>query len=425
MPGHNNRRIYFYSDGIRYTNDTPLLGKKHYSYQIPAERFRQLFANSFHLPLPEIFTDKALQIQYGKDITDYQPGHLIFRSFHDIRLLKGAINIAHIPWEFRHLALRKRPGEVWDQLSLLKKLHEVWTPSSFSQRVLQNHLDLPVRFVPTPIPSSCSPVPRTEPYRAFKLHNLLRLPATPVSIFLGQDGRATAKLNIAPLGNLLPDIEKRRLFLAVLNPGDFRKDIETLLRGFKASNADSKNYALIIKLVIDNEKTTLVNVQNDTISPKFLDKTGLSSPNIVFISESLSQSELHNLYEACDFYICTSRGEGQNLPLLEAMGCGVIPISVSHTSMEDFITSDTAFIIRSWEVDLYEPELTQFTEDGWSQTYETSTYETAKSINQALTADHAYLTKLQENAISLIGEKYSSAAVRRLVEDSPLCIYLK
>jgi len=425
MIDQNNRRFVFYSDGIRDHKDTAILGEKHYSYQIPAVRFCQLFENTIHLPRPEIFTAKAMQIQYGIESRNSHPIHIIFRSFHEIRLLKGAINIAHIPWEFRHLVLRKHPGEVWDQLSLLRKLHEVWTPSNFSQRIIQKQLDIPVRFVPTPISVKSSPVPRTEVYRASKLRYLLKIQAVPLSIFLGQDGRATAKLNIAPLGNLLPDIQKRRLFLAVLNPGDFRKNLETLLRGFKASNADSNKNALIIKLVIDNKKTTLINVQNDTISPKFLDKTGLSSRNIIFISENLMETELQNLYEACDFYICTSRGEGQNLPLLEAMGCGVIPISVGHTSMEDFITTDTAFKIKSWEVDFYEPELSQFTQDGWSQTYETSTYETARSINEALTADNAHLYKLQENAINLVLRKYSFEAVRKLVSDSPFCNFLK
>ena len=56
------------------------------------------------------------------------------------------------------------------------------------------------------------------------------------------------------------------------------------------------------------------------------------------------------LYCIADFYICTSAAEGQNLPLLEAMAHGSVPVSTGNTAMADYITADNAFQIAERSV---------------------------------------------------------------------------
>ncbi len=51
------------------------------------------------------------------------------------------------------------------------------------------------------------------------------------------------------------------------------------------------------------------------------------------------------LYGIADYYVSTSVAEGQNLPLLEAMAHGTIPVSTSNTAMADYVKPDNAFLI--------------------------------------------------------------------------------
>src|SRR5208337_582055 len=56
--------------------------------------------------------------------------------------------------------------------------------------------------------------------------------------------------------------------------------------------------------------------------------------------------DLTSLYQAAEFYVCTSAAEGQGLPLQEAMAAGLVPISPAATAMEDYIKEDHAIVMQ-------------------------------------------------------------------------------
>lgn len=62
--------------------------------------------------------------------------------------------------------------------------------------------------------------------------------------------------------------------------------------------------------------------------------------NIIFIDDLYSYSQLNELYNAVDCYISPYIAEGFNMPVLEAMSCG-IPIVVSQKGSTDDFTLDT------------------------------------------------------------------------------------
>jgi glycosyltransferase involved in cell wall biosynthesis len=62
---------------------------------------------------------------------------------------------------------------------------------------------------------------------------------------------------------------------------------------------------------------------------------------------SATRDEMNRFYDAASFYLCTSYAEGQNLPLIEAMARGVVPITVDHTAMADYISDNDAVVIPS------------------------------------------------------------------------------
>ena len=63
------------------------------------------------------------------------------------------------------------------------------------------------------------------------------------------------------------------------------------------------------------------------------------------------------LYEAADFYLCTSIAEGQNLPMLEAMSFGVVPVSPRHTAMRDYLDNDNSVEVSFRQVENVLPHI--------------------------------------------------------------------
>lgn len=81
----------------------------------------------------------------------------------------------------------------------------------------------------------------------------------------------------------------------------------------------------------------------------------LKDPRIVYLVERLPSSEMAKLYAASDVVLAPSRGEGFNLPVLEAMSCGR-PVISTPTGVacdllpekELFLTEATPVLDPSW-----------------------------------------------------------------------------
>jgi glycosyltransferase involved in cell wall biosynthesis len=73
----------------------------------------------------------------------------------------------------------------------------------------------------------------------------------------------------------------------------------------------------------------------------------LIQPRIIYLGGNLTQHGMAELYQAADAYVSPYLGEGFNLPVLEAMACGLPVICTKGGSTEDFITSETALRIES------------------------------------------------------------------------------
>ena len=69
------------------------------------------------------------------------------------------------------------------------------------------------------------------------------------------------------------------------------------------------------------------------------------APEILYLKDELSPSELPSLYTACDCLVHPYRGEGFGLPILEAMACGLPVIVTGGGASDDFVTDDIAYRI--------------------------------------------------------------------------------
>ncbi len=134
-------------------------------------------------------------------------------------------------------------------------------------------------------------------------------------------------------------------FLTVAQP-TFRKGFDVLVDAFEKSFADDPDVCLIIA-------TTNMSARRPPAPFLSLDQVVSKEhrARIYALTGNMSDFEMASLYNAADVYVCTSRGEGWNLPLTEAAACGVPVIAPRHTAHLDYLhdSNATLFDPEGWE----------------------------------------------------------------------------
>ena len=277
------------------------------------------------------------------------------------RFLKGAYNVLVMAWEFERLRrASEQPGDhaFADPAAMIARADEVWTVSNFAAEAVARSGPKQAASVPSPVLSGLADSPRTSAptpralYRASsRLDGVDWIPLA-TGPFLAPRLWAESYGRRAPLRTLIaeniadgPPI----FFLSVFNIYDYRKQIKPLLEAFINLAKHRRNVFLLLKInYIDKD----VGDTNETLHRyQIADRSEIAPPlisnRILLSNDTLTRDELNRLYDVSAFYVCSSHGEGQNLPLIEAMGRGVVPVSVDHTAMADYIGEDNAVIIPS------------------------------------------------------------------------------
>jgi glycosyltransferase involved in cell wall biosynthesis len=70
-------------------------------------------------------------------------------------------------------------------------------------------------------------------------------------------------------------------------------------------------------------------------------------PRLMYTDQTLPFAGMAQLYQAADAYVAPYSAEGFNLPVLEAIACGLPVICTAGGSTDDFVTSDFALPIQS------------------------------------------------------------------------------
>lgn len=375
-------------------NEPFVWGKAHYSYKVLKNRCIDLL-KSKHIKVREIIRPEIYKHEIAfKFLEEFQLGdvHLIFKPFEEIRILKGAYNIGIIAWEFDQIstaAINSFPFS--NHLRILSMLDEVWVLCEYTKKVLQQYNLKNVYCIP-------APVRNIYVKKRTSIENLLAsTPAVPLNtINLAQPNTFINVYNtIRPI---------TKIYLSVINPWDRRKNIEELITSFAKFSRKYKQALLIVKLVIDNQGTRLFNI-NEILAEKFK----LKSSNIIFISEDLTEEQVNALMQSVDYYYCMSKAEGQNLPLIEAMSVGTVPVSVMHTAMADYIQENNAFIIKSnLELTSVDSNASKNSNLHWYKPEFKSAINALKASCQANSLE--YNTK-SDNCIKLVEYIYSDRAV--------------
>ena len=329
-----------------------MLGRPHYSYRFAEAKFRAAFGAA-GVPLRQILMPEYHAHDAGR-VGDPRAVHLIFRSTEHIRLLKPAVNICCYAWEFEVLRDWTGPGEhpFRNQVRMLSLCDEIWVPCTFTRDVLRRHGLINTQVIPAPIAMPSTPRrSRRDALSAIGQLGLMPL----VANFLrphGDMAQMAANGAVSLIDVLAPPAADAAspVYLSVLNPEDFRKNLDGLLRGFHHFQQVVPRAVLVVKLLTSASRFPLERAIAEVLPNKLASGSVIANDHIVFLNAFLSDEDLGALYEVADFYLCASLAEGQNLPLLEAMAHGVVPVSPAHTAMADYVTADNAFVIETTRV---------------------------------------------------------------------------
>lgn len=265
-----------------------------------------------------------------------------------VRLLKGAYNVLAFAWEFSRFPRASEVhnlhpfGDIGHVTSIID---EAWTLSRYSKDVIERNGAI-TRCVPTPI---LGPVVKKNEDEI--LDSISDINWVPLSIFprlqYGISKYAHSHQTTIDLYESIRQRSARKVFLTVFNPHDLRKQAGPMIRAafdFVNRNPDA---LFLIKCSSPDDDLETINLRLFThqLCQEEILQYPMISNRILITNGRLSTDQLASLYQLSSFYVCTSLAEGQNIPLLEAMSYGVVPISVRHTSMLDYLNDENSVLI--------------------------------------------------------------------------------
>ncbi len=345
-------------------------GSENYSYRIVLDRFYDFFKRSgFDVGIVEdsrIYHHKVSLSKFGsKNLI-----HIAFQSPDEARVMPNAYNICSFAWEFDSMPNKKF-------LKNLERFDELWPTSFQAYNFLKKFLKDKTKLVKkVQIPLSDFYLKNDKPFsfnRTFK----------DVEIF-----------NLNPAETLVPmvsNLKESGYIFSIFNPWDGRKDFKSMIEIF-LDNRNKSPEILLLKLSIDNKPTgtkwnniydilekhyevsnlnkiakniKVKNSKNTNIKKSRSNNKGTKNivrnkKKIFLITEKLSDKQLYSIYKHSKFVWYTSKCEGTNLPVVEAILSGSNVITPVHSGLNDYLKSSYPLKIDS--------ELT-FMSQHWIQEY--------------------------------------------------------
>lgn len=201
-------------------------------------------------------------------------------------------------------------GTHHDLVSLLNRYDEVWVPTAWNKSVFESSgVTSPVKTVPLGI----NPL-------IYKPGEKRLLPP---SILITTDRRGTREI---PGGFI---------FINTSNPS-FRKGIDVTLKAFDDAFKGDPNVSLVLCV----SYSSIVHCDPFALIPGGYEAC---KSKVYILDGKMDEYQMADMYRASDAYVTASRGEGWNLPLMEASACGlpvIAPLAFSHN---EFLTESNAF----------------------------------------------------------------------------------
>jgi hypothetical protein len=245
-------------------------------------------------PLEPIETgDYLLDVIRGRPRERRPPVAVVYGQGDELRRNRGHYRIGYTMLEV--------DGFPREWVRQANRMDEVWVPSTFNRDgLLRCGLRRPVHLMPLGVdPSYFSPAVAT-----------------------------------------LPNPWGEYVFLSVFEWGE-RKEPWLLLDAFNDCFSADEPVRLVCKVM---NRDPMVSVKEE------IRRLGLrpSGGRISYLfNVELPHYQLGSLYRSADCFVAASRGEGWNLPLMEAMACGLPAIATAWGGQADFVDERVAYPLRS------------------------------------------------------------------------------
>ena len=197
------------------------------------------------------------------------------------------------------------------------------------------------------------------------------------------------------------------IYLAVLNPYDLRKNWRDMVTAFCTAFRDTDDATLLIKI-----STEFITRFSDELV-EHLRRLQRFSCRVVVLKAHLDGELYDQLMISATYYVNTSFGEGQCLPLGEALAAGTPAIAPRITAMEDYIDESCCFIPPTrieptyWQHDPRKAYRTRHHRIDWTALVEA--YQESYSVAKQ---DHERYAQMSRNAIAAARRHSSSVALR-------------
>lgn len=395
--GSPANRLLVISSAFPENQTVEHLGREAYSYRFVYRAFAPLLARWAEIrevDRAESRLDFALRQgrQHGKEAI-----HLGFLPLHLLYLSAQAPNIAFPFWEFPDIPdsdFGNNPRHNWVRLA--DRLTLLLTACHFTREAFERAgVRVPIRVVPVPIAARYFQVPPWEPGQRVVLD-------CPCYVFPPADPQAGRELDPwVPAGSArltlrqrlryaylsylrprLPDLidktltqlvrarrvqrEKLRVlypvtprlelsgivYTTILNPFDFRKNLDDLLSAFLLALGDRADATLVVKLVVCPQ---LAARSLNALIRAYLHLGINHRCKVAFVTEYLSDAQMLELTRGSTYYLNTSHAEGACLPLQDFLAAGRPGIAPCHTALTDYFGPEVGFVVPSQPEPTYWP----------------------------------------------------------------------
>lgn len=125
-----------------------------------------------------------------------------------------------------------------------------------------------------------------------------------------------------------------------------RKNMSALILSYFASFSRDDNVCLVIKTNNRQEaKNGIDHIKK--MCGKY--NNGDMYPEIVLISDRLSDEAVLGLHQSCDVYVSTSHGESWNIPCMDALGFGNLCIATNTGAFKDYLDAAGGISVDSYQ----------------------------------------------------------------------------